>query len=147
MYRCGSGIDTDQNGGTLTVSRPHSYYSAGLQADIARSTSDSICQLGVRKTVCCRRAMYAGRNAEMCNSGSLLNPEYFELYISRGAASPDLVTFMRATVLVLEVAVWWSAVIVWVMQEGEKGGRSWRTRVSAGSGRGLLSPKTREEHR
>ena len=66
-------------------------------------------------------------NAE--ERGNAINPKWFELHSSRAIESEDLTVFMRATVLVLDVLVWWTAVIAWMIHEGGKGSRSWRTQV------------------
>ena len=60
----------------------------------------------------------------------MLDPSHFALDTSWGQSPPDLVTCMRFSVLSLEGLVWWSAVVAWMIQEGGKGGRSWRSQVS-----------------
>ncbi|ORY32289.1 ALG6, ALG8 glycosyltransferase family-domain-containing protein [Naematelia encephala] len=55
---------------------------------------------------------------------------HFALNTSWGLSPPALVTFMRMSVLVLEVGVWWVAVGGWIIAEGKRGGRSWRSQVT-----------------
>ena len=64
-------------------------------------------------------------------SGALLEPSHFALDASRGMSPPELVTYMRWSVLVLEAAVWWSAVVAWIRLERKRTGRSSRSEVSA----------------
>ena len=63
------------------------------------------------------------------SSGSFLNPENFALDTSYGRSPPDLVTFMRFSVLAFEGCIWWSAVGAWMILQGRKEGRSWRSQV------------------
>lgn len=59
-----------------------------------------------------------------------MNPDHFDLDTSWGRSPPDLITFMRMSVLTLEMLVWWSAVVAWFVVEGRRTGRSWRSQVS-----------------
>ncbi len=36
---------------------------------------------------------------------------------------------MRFSVLAYEALAWWSAVVAWLVYEGQKNGRSWRSQV------------------
>lgn len=62
--------------------------------------------------------------------GSLLNPSWFALDTSRGAESLGLKAFMRASVLIWEVFVYWSAVYAWIFWRRDSAG-SRRTKVPA----------------
>ncbi|ORX35940.1 glucosyltransferase [Kockovaella imperatae] len=62
--------------------------------------------------------------------GSALNPVNFALDTSYGLSPPDLITFMRFSVLSFEACIWWSAVMAWMLLQGKKEGRSWRSQMT-----------------
>jgi alpha-1,3-glucosyltransferase len=66
--------------------------------------------------------------------GAALDPTHFALDESRGLSPPALVTYLRASVLTFEALVWWSAVVAYMVLEGRKGRRSWRSQVCETSG-------------
>lgn len=56
--------------------------------------------------------------------GSLINPEWFALYTSRGSADPTLKVFMRATVIVSEYLVYVPAAVIFIRRYSRLSGVS-----------------------
>jgi len=65
--------------------------------------------------------------------GSFFSPSWFALDSSRGFESAGLKAFMRASVLLGEVAVYWSAVWAWIYWKEETSGSSTSRRGKASS--------------
>jgi len=73
--------------------------------------------------------LFAFRSELILNRGAALDPLHFALDNSRGLSPPALVTYMRFSVLTFEMLFWWSALVAWMVFDGRKGGRSWRSQV------------------
>lgn len=76
--------------------------------------------------------------------GTSFSPSWFALDSSRGFESAGLKAFMRASVLLGEVAVYWSAVWTWIYWKEESSGSSTSRRGKVHSSRTIsLDPRSR----